>query len=70
MPAESSVLTVEYKLNLLAPAVGEKFVARARVKRAGRTITVCGADAFAIKDGEEKLIASMLATMMNVKPTR
>jgi uncharacterized protein (TIGR00369 family) len=69
-PEGWDVLSVEFKVNLLAPAVGERFVARARVKRAGRTITVCGADAFAIKGGEEKLIASMLATMMNVKPTQ
>jgi uncharacterized protein (TIGR00369 family) len=69
-PEGCDVLSVEFKVNLLAPAVGEKFVARARVKRAGRAITVCAADAFAIKDGKEKLIASMLATMMNVKPTQ
>jgi uncharacterized protein (TIGR00369 family) len=60
MPAGSSVLSVEFKVNLLAPAVGSKIDARAEVKRAGRTLTVCSADAFA--DG--KLCATMLATMM------
>ncbi len=60
MPAGSSVLSVEFKVNLLAPAVGNKINARAEVKRAGRTLTVCSGDAFA--DG--KLCATMLATMM------
>jgi uncharacterized protein (TIGR00369 family) len=65
-PEGTDVLTVEFKVNLLAPAVGERFVARARVKRVGRTITVCAADAFAIRGTEEKLIATMLATIMAV----
>jgi uncharacterized protein (TIGR00369 family) len=58
------VLTVEFKVNLMAPAVGEVFAARAQVKRAGRTLTVCAADAFAISGGKEKVIATMLATVM------
>lgn|SRR5689334_22824217 len=64
-PAGHEVLSVEFKSNLMAPAVGDRFVARARVKRAGKTLTVCAADAFAIKDGREKLIATMLATIIN-----
>jgi uncharacterized protein (TIGR00369 family) len=63
MPAGAEVLSVEFKVNLLAPAAGERFVARARVVRAGRTITVCAGDLFAINGAEEKLIATMLATM-------
>jgi len=47
MPADSSVLTVEYKINLLAPARGDRFVARATVLRPGRTLTVAQADVFA-----------------------
>jgi len=46
--------------------VGERFLARAHVKRAGRNITVCAADAFAVRGVEEKLIATMLATIMSV----
>lgn len=65
-PEDADVLSVEFKVNLLSPAVGEKVVARAQVKRAGRTITVCTADAFAIKAGEEKLVATMLATIMTM----
>jgi uncharacterized protein (TIGR00369 family) len=61
---DKEVLTVELKVNLLAPAAGEVFVARAQVKKAGRTLTVCTADAFAISDGSEKLVATMLATIM------
>jgi uncharacterized protein (TIGR00369 family) len=63
-PENADVLSVEFKVNLLSPAVGEKFVARGHVKRAGRTITVCAADAFAITGGKEKLVATMLATII------
>jgi acyl-coenzyme A thioesterase PaaI-like protein len=54
-------------VNLLAPAVGDAFVARGTVKRAGKKITVCAADAFAVRGKEEKLIATMLATIMNLQ---
>ncbi len=64
--AGAEVLSVEFKLNLLAPAAGEGFVARARVVRAGRNLTVCAGDLFALKGGDEKLVATMLATMMTV----
>ena len=64
MPAEAEVLTVEFKVNLLAPARGERFAFRGRVVKPGRTITVCEAHAFAIGSGEEKLIATMTGTLM------
>jgi uncharacterized protein (TIGR00369 family) len=67
-PEKHDVLSVEFKVNLLAPAKGERFVARAAVKRAGKNLTVCTADAFAIQNGEEKVVATMLATMMNISP--
>jgi len=60
MPAASSVLSVEFKVNLLSPAIGEQIIARAEVKRAGKLLTVCTADAIA--DG--KICATMLATMI------
>src|ERR1700749_4266632 len=66
---DRDVLSVEFKVNLLGPAAGEIFAARAQVKRAGRTLTVCTADAFAISDGREKVVASMLATIMAVPRT-
>jgi uncharacterized protein (TIGR00369 family) len=60
MPAGKEVLSVEFKLNLLAPAVGERFTAAATVLRAGRTLTVVRADVHA----GAKLVATMLATMI------
>ena len=66
MPADSSVVSIEFKINLLAPARGEHFLARAEVRRPGRTITVCTADTFALEDGAERLVATMQATMMRV----
>ena len=66
MPAGAAVLSVEFKLNLLSPGRGESFVARARVKRPGRTVTVVTGDVFALQGGEERLVATMLATMMTL----
>ena len=63
MSAGSGVLSVEFKVNLLAPANGEKLRATAEVKRAGRTLTICTADAFA----DEKLCATMLGTMIRTE---
>ena len=66
MTASSGVLTVEYKINLLSPAIGERFLAIGRVKKPGRTLTVCEGDVFAHTAGEQKLVATMLATMMRL----
>jgi uncharacterized protein (TIGR00369 family) len=62
MGAEDSVLTVEYKINLLAPADGEELVAR--VVRSGKTLKVCMADVFVKKGGAENHCATVLATIM------
>lgn len=67
MPAGSAVLSIEFKINLLAPAAGERLIARGRVVRAGRTITVSTADGVMERDGEEKLVATMQGTMMCVR---
>jgi uncharacterized protein (TIGR00369 family) len=64
MPDNAAVLTVEFKTNLLAPARGDYFLFRAHVVKPGRTITVCDAQAFAIEDGKEKLVATMTGTLM------
>jgi acyl-coenzyme A thioesterase PaaI-like protein len=61
------VLTLEFKTNFLAPAHGEELIARGRVVRAGRTITVCQAEASMLSDGAEKAVATMLATIMTVR---
>ena len=64
MPAEMAVLTVEYKVNLMSPAVGEFFIARGRVIRPGKTLSVCTAEVMAHHRGQAKTVATMLATMM------
>ena len=65
MPPESEVLSVEFKVNLLRPAKGEKFLAVAEVLKAGKTLTVARADVFSLDhDGQRELIATMLATMI------
>lgn len=66
MPPGFSVLTVEYKVNFLAPATGELIVARGRVVKSGRRLTVCSGDAFAVADGEERLVAALVATMVGL----
>jgi uncharacterized protein (TIGR00369 family) len=66
MPAGAGVLSVEFKTNLLTPARGDELIARGRVVRAGRTVTVCQADAFMRTGADETLTATMLATMMIV----
>lgn len=69
MPAGSSPLTVEFKINLMAPAVGELFLARAGVVRSGRTLMVVETDIAARSDGIERPIAKMLATMICMQDT-
>lgn len=64
--AEDSVLTVEYKINLMAPAAGEALVVRGEVLRSGRTLTVARADVLAVADGVEKACATMLGTFMTL----
>ena len=67
MPPASEVLAVEFKVNLLRPAKGEIFVARAEVIKPGRTLTVVRADVFATSgDEERKLVATMQGTMMRL----
>lgn len=69
MPEGSAVLSVEFKINLLAPAVGERFVARARTVRVGRTVGVATAEVIAKPTaGAEVCVAIMQATMMRLEP--
>ena len=67
MPPGAGVLTVEFKINLLAPAVGERIVARGRVVKAGRTLTLAQSDVFSETGGEEKLVARLTATLMTME---
>ncbi|MFN7154373.1 MAG: PaaI family thioesterase [Acidovorax sp.] len=66
MGNDAAVLTIEFKINLLAPARGQRFRMEGRVLKPGRTITVCEGRAFAITDNEEKLVATMGCTLMAV----
>jgi uncharacterized protein (TIGR00369 family) len=63
-PPATDVLAVEFKINLLSPARGERFTARGRVLRPGRTLTVCQADVWAHAGKDETLIATLLSTII------
>jgi uncharacterized protein (TIGR00369 family) len=68
MPADAAVLSVEFKVNMLAPARGIRFLARGRVIRSGRTVTVCRGDVLAFDDGgDARSVVEMLATMMTAR---
>jgi uncharacterized protein (TIGR00369 family) len=68
MPADAAVLTIEFKVNLLAPGKGERFLFRGSVTKPGRTIIVADGQAYAFgQDGEARLIATMTGTMMTVQ---
>ena len=64
VPDGASVLTVEYKMNLLAPADGERLIARGEVIRAGRTLIITRAEVLAVSEGRETLCALMQQTIM------
>jgi uncharacterized protein (TIGR00369 family) len=63
-PAASSVLTVEFKINLIAPADGERLVATGRVKKPGRTLTICEFEVVAEKGGKPTVCALGLETLI------
>ncbi len=67
MPADASVLTIEFKVNLLAPGRGDRFLFRGEVTKPGRTIIVADGRAYAMGESESKLIATMTATLMTVR---
>ncbi len=68
MPAEARVLTIEFKINLLAPAAGDHFRAVGQVCKPGRSVFVAEAELFARSDSTDKLIATMTGTLMAVLP--
>jgi uncharacterized protein (TIGR00369 family) len=67
MPAGAGVLTTEFKINLMAPASGDHLLARGRIIKAGRTLTVAQAEVFAVKGGQEKLCALLTASLMTIE---
>ncbi len=66
MAKDSEVLTIEFKVNLLSPAKGDKFIAIGTVKKSGRTITVAEGELFAFTGEQKKLIATMTGTIMSI----
>jgi uncharacterized protein (TIGR00369 family) len=60
---DNECLTAEYKINIIAPGIGDTLIARGRVLKAGRTLVVSSADVFVVKDGVEKLCAIMQQTL-------
>ena len=67
LPEGFDVVTVEYKINYMAPGIGEKIIAVGEVIRAGRTLSVCSADIFAETQGTRKAFAHLVTTMMAVE---
>lgn len=66
MDADSGILTVEFKLSLLSPGDGEKLVARGHVIKAGRQLSVCQSDVYAVRNGKEKQCAVALVTLIQL----
>jgi len=66
-PAGYEVLSVEFKVNLMRPAIGERLVARGTVVKPGRTLTFTRGDVFAIRGGKETIVATMLNTIISRK---
>jgi len=69
MPAGADVLTVEYKVNFMSPARGERLLAHGRVVKPGRALTVCAGEVYALGDAAPKAVATMLGTMAAVQDT-
>lgn len=67
MPATAGVLTTEFKINLLSPAEGDRIVARGKVVKSGRTLTVAQSEVFAESGGRSKLVALLTATLMAIE---
>ena len=65
-PENAEVLTVEYKINLLAPAVGDRIEAIGTVLKSGRTLTVCNLEVFGVRDGRRKLVANGQQTLIRL----
>jgi uncharacterized protein (TIGR00369 family) len=67
MPANRGVLTTEMKINFLAPAAGDHIIARGKVLKAGRTLSLVQTEIFAVTADQERLIAFLTATFMTIE---
>jgi len=70
MEENSSILTVEFKLNILSPGDGDLLIGKANVVKSGRTLTICRSEVFVVKDGEEKLCGAAQATLIQLKNSK
>lgn len=70
MAPNASILTVEFKVNLLRPADGDYLLGHAEVIKYGRSLTVCTSDIYAVKDGVEKLCATGQSTLIQLLPDK
>ena len=68
MAPEARVLTIEFKINLLAPAAGDRFRAVGKVRKPGRSVFVAEGELYAEHETDSRLIATMSATLMAVGP--
>ena len=68
MPAEARILTIEFKINLLAPAEGDYFRAIGKVRKSGHSVCVAEAELYASMDGSDRLVATMTGTLMAIYP--
>ena len=68
MPAGASILSVEFKINLLAPGDGDLLRAKSHVLKAGKTLTVCRSEVYVEKSGVEKLCAAAQVTLIGKVP--
>ncbi len=68
-PADAEVLTVEYRINLVAPASGDHLEAVGTVRKSGRTLTVCHLDVFGVTDGKQSLVATGQQTLIRISTT-
>jgi len=69
MGVDETIVTIEYKVNMLAPAIGEAVIARGQVLRAGRRVTVAEARLFAFREGKQHLCATALGSFMSLPET-
>ena len=69
MEESSSIVTVEFKLNVMSPGDGDTLIGRGHVLKKGRTLTICRADLYIVKNGQEKLCAASQATLIELRDT-
>ena len=67
MDENSSILTVEFKLNLISPGDGDMLIGKSNVIKHGKTLTICRAEVYVVKNGKETLCAASQSTLIELK---